>query len=370
MKKRLAVLCLSILSATAAYAEESDKAEFTRPVPVTPTVTAPEQGMGMEANEKRLNRFSTATPVPVKNEKDLDILDSKLAAPIPLAVVKTSVKKPAAESSGADFDVALNSNKSIKVSLGDNVIIPISRNHVNRLVTPFAHAQVISTSLSGGNKTDCGELCVRGQVVYVSTDKAEPVTAFISERDHEDIAISVTMIPRNIPPREVRFSLPEEVNDVLKKSGSFAGVMGRVSSAGTLKAEAWETSQPFVDVLRDGFRLIALGQVPQGYSLRSLKDSEEVPVCQHPGLKVSFKDGQVLEGANLSFYVGVLENVSKDVVEFDESNCGGWRIAAVSSWPLHVLKPGQKTEVYFAVKADEQPEQEVQRTPLIPREFN
>ena len=80
--------------------------------------------------------------------------------------------------------------------------------------------------------------------------------------------------------------------------------------------------------------------------------------------------GQILEGYNLNFYVGVMTNVADSPVEFREQRCGGWKVAAVTSWPLKVLKPGQKTEVYVAVKREDEVPAESVRKPLIEREYN
>ncbi|ECM4797669.1 conjugal transfer protein TraK, partial [Salmonella enterica subsp. enterica serovar Albert] len=37
-------------------------------------------------------------------------------------------------------------------------------------------------------------------------------------------------------------------------------------------------------------------------------------------------------------------------IEFKEALCGSWDVAAVTTWPLNVLEPGQKTEIYVAKK--------------------
>lgn len=266
----------------------------------------------------------------------------------------------------ADFkapvnQVALNTSNIVSVKPGDNVYIPISREHPNRLLTPFKDPQIISTSLTGGRGNDCGEVCIRDDVIYITTDTTAPVTAFITEKGHEDIAFSVTMMPQAMPPREVRFKLPDDVVDQLRtKTGTHSN----------RRAEAWETAQPYVDTIRLAMRSIALGNVPNGYSLRKVLASDPVPYCKHPGLAIDFRKGQLMEGFNLDFYVGVLTNVADNAVEFREQNCGGWRIAAVTSWPLKVLKPGQQTEVYIAVKHQDEVDVESVRKPLIERQYN
>ena len=259
--------------------------------------------------------------------------------------------------------VSVNRNGSVLVRPGQNQAIPIAIGQPNRLITPFANPQVISTVLSGGRGKDCGEVCIRDSVVYITTDRTYPVTAFITEKDREDLAISVTMIPEAVPPREVTLKLPQEV---LEKSGSPLSSKTRLNIT---QAQAWETDQPYIASIKKTFRKMALGEVPSGYGLRAVKNGEATPICRQDGLKFSFHPGQILEGSNMDYYVGTVENVSDKSVEFLEQHCGGWRIAAVSSYPLKLLEPGQTSEVYIAVRHPEDVAEESVRTPLIERKL-
>lgn len=251
----------------------------------------------------------------------------------------------------------------VNVLPGVNVVIPIARNQPNRLLTPFKHPQVLSTDLQGGQGDNCGEACVRGSVLYVSTDQAKPVTAFITEKGREDIAISVTMIPERIAPRQVEFLLPKSVMEKLNITD-----VGAVEGSSN-QARVWEQSQPYIDTLKESFKAIALGQVPQGFSLRNAKSSDKLPVCKQHGLSFNFRKGQVLEGHNLMVYVGVVKNDSSASVEFNETRCGNWNVAAVTSFPLKVLDKGDQTEVYVAVKREKKPAAGTVRRPLIDRKF-
>lgn len=270
-----------------------------------------------------------------------------------------SRRKPAASVG----QVHINTEGVIAMKPGENVFIPISREHPNRLLTPFKNPQIVSTSLFAGKKKgDCGEVCVRDGVIYVTTDAPSAVTAFITEKGHEDIAFSVTMVPQAIPPREVRFTLPPDVVEKLSAR--------KASDIGIRKAQAWEQSQPYVETIRKALRGVALGQVPSGYNMRKLRVSDAVPTCRHLGLDFDWSNGQILEGYNLDIYVGVLKNIADSPVEFRNQNCGGWRTAAVTSWPLSVLEPGQKTEIYVVVRHEDEIPNDQIRKPLIPREYN
>lgn len=268
----------------------------------------------------------------------------------------------------ADAKQALNEASGIKnasrvqMRPGQNVMIPIAVNHPNRIITPFKKPQVMSTTLTGGSGTNCGEVCVRGSIVYISTDKTYPVTAFITENGNDEVALSLTMIPKRIPPREVTLAIPDDVAERVAQ-----GITLRGDSE---EAEAWETSQPYTTTIREAFTLIAKGQVPQGYTLRKVLGRDKLPVCRQPGLDVDFRKGQVLQGHNLSVIVGTVRNISDKPIEFREQTCGSWNVAAVAAWPLKILRPDQMTEIYVAVKPDEGPAPAVIRKPLIKREYN
>ncbi|MDA1379411.1 hypothetical protein PCI56_05540 [Plesiomonas shigelloides subsp. oncorhynchi] len=103
---------------------------------------------------------------------------------------------------------SVNENPVLTMKPGMNQIIPIAIGHPNRVVTPFSNPEVISTSLTGVSDTgQCGEICIKENVVYVATDKQYPVTMFITEKGSEAQALSLTMFPRRIPPREVFLKL-------------------------------------------------------------------------------------------------------------------------------------------------------------------
>lgn len=257
--------------------------------------------------------------------------------------------------------VSVNRSGLVSIRPGYNQAIPIALGQPNRLVTPFANPQVISTVLSGGRGKDCGEVCIRDSVVYITTNRTYPVTAFITEKGREDLAMSITMIPEAIPPREVTLTLPEEFMSKLRTQGKSS------TKPDYAKAQAWETDQPYITSIKKTFRKLALGEVPSGYGLRAIGNREATPICRQDGLKFAFHPGQILEGSNMDFYVGVVKNVSNKPVEFLEQHCGGWRIAAVTSYPQKLLEPGQSTEVYIAVKHPDDISEESVRTPLIKR---
>lgn len=262
---------------------------------------------------------------------------------------------------GAGISGNINSNAHLTMKPGVNMIIPIAIGHPNRIVTPFSSPDITSTTLSsgsqGGEKDKCGEVCIKDNVIYIATNKENPVTMFITEKGSEAQALSLTMVPRRIPPREV----------FVKLDSSFAGSMGGFRAASNSKAEAWETSQPYIETIRTLFRKLALNEIPQGFTMTATPRelAAKAPRCSITGLSVDFTSGQYMAGHNLNVYVGVARNDSQDLVEFRESQCASWNTAAITSWPLKVLEPGQRTEVYVAVKQGHAPSSQSQRPSLI-----
>lgn len=268
---------------------------------------------------------------------------------------------PASNQESMAFAGNINNGPVVTIRPGVNQIIPIAIGHPNRIVTPFSTPHVVITSLSvnGGDKDKCGEVCVNDNVIYVATTLEAPVTMFITEKGSEAQALSLTMIPRKIPPREV----------FLKMDSSFAsGAMGASGRAtANAKAEAWETSQPYIETIRTVFRKIALNEVPQGYTMTKTPPelAASAPRCSIPGMSVDFSHGQYMAGHNINVYIGVARNTSQQMLEFKESLCGNWNVAAITSWPLKMLEPGQRTEVYVAVKQSRGPTMQSQRPSLI-----
>src|SRR5699024_6437245 len=103
------------------------------------------------------------------------------------------------------------------------------------------------------------------------------------------------------------------------------------------QAKRWETSQPYVESIREAFREIALGDLPQGYAIGRMTAALDKPQCDQPGLSFDSASGQVLTGHSLSIVVGVASNTSGQPVEFKEAACGNWDVAAVTAWPVNVL---------------------------------
>lgn len=240
----------------------------------------------------------------------------------------------------------VNEDSVVVMEQGVNQIVPVAIEHPNRIVTPFNRPE--TQSVIDENVTT---IETKGNVVYVSTASERPVTLFITEKGDQSRALSLTLVPQRIPPRELFLQLPDGVGFAMARSNE--------------EADRWETSQPYVQTIRTVFRQIALGEVPQGYSMTRIPSNMRLPNCNMSGLNFDFRNGQVLMGHNLSVLVGVATNTSSQPIEFREAVCGAWDVAAVASWPLNVLEPGEKTEIYVARKIGRKKQGPVSKRPSL-----
>lgn len=240
----------------------------------------------------------------------------------------------------------VNEDSVIVMEQGVNQIVPIAVEHPNRIVTPFNRPEIESVVDESVTTIE-----TKGNVAYVSTATDRPVTLFITEKGDQSRALSLTLVPQRIPPRELFLHLPDNVGYAMARSNE--------------EAQKWEESQPYIQTIRSVFRSIALGEVPQGYSMTRIPSNMRLPSCNAAGLGFDFSQGQVLMGHNFSVLVGVATNVSSQPIEFREAVCGSWDVAAVASWPLNVLEPGQKTEVYVARKIGHKKKGPVSKRPSL-----
>ncbi|MBS9962927.1 TraK domain-containing protein, partial [Vibrio alginolyticus] len=192
---------------------------------------------------------------------------------------------------------------------------------------------------------------IKGNVVYVATDKESPVSLYITPPGQEAPALSVTLVPRRIPPREITLAIDGQ-------QWPIKGVVNR-------KAATWETAQPYVDSLRDLLRRLALNELPQGYDIRLASQSDTSPKCFQPGLKFGFKQGQIVTGHYFTVYVGLVESFADEPIEASEIACHTPDIVASAYWPRNILLPGEKTELYVVVRNHREEAVESQRPSLL-----
>ncbi len=244
-----------------------------------------------------------------------------------------------------------NERSDITVMPGVTEIVPVALGQLNRIVTPFEHPELKTTS-QAATRIDDG-------VVYLAPKSETPVGLYITEKGDESTAISITMIPKRIPPREIRLRLRE---------GGMAGGY----TAENNKARHWEEAYPYEETLRNILHAVALEKLPQGYSL-----GKGVPIsrrsclsreARRAGILYDFERGQTLAGANFDVIIGVAHNTGNAPVELKETWCANsGEVAAVAYWPEVVLEPNQATEVYVVRRHGSPAARTVTRPSLLER---
>ena len=112
--------------------------------------------------------------------------------PVDASVLKAAKQQAAASNAESATSIG---PQHIAVKPGINELMPIAVGHLNRLVTPFEHPVVTTTSQATTS--------TKGKIVYVATADETPVTLYITPGDNQDIALSLTLIPKRIPAREI-----------------------------------------------------------------------------------------------------------------------------------------------------------------------
>ena len=253
---------------------------------------------------------------------------------MPIRHVSAQVSDSAATDDGDGSASALSLGpRTLRVSPGTTAIVEVAIDHLNRLVTPFAAPQVRTVSPATTQ--------VEGSAVYVATASEDPVSLFITEAGDPATAISLTLAPRHIPPREVRLVLTGGV------------VRAPAPTVTPPRAVIARDDQPYVEHLAAALRALAQNRVPAGYAPRKAGRGEHA-ACRQPGLSVSI--AQVLEGPGLRLLAARARNQGKEPVDLEEGRCtadAGSVVAAVAAWPRSRLAPGEETELYVALRPRE-----------------
>jgi conjugal transfer pilus assembly protein TraK len=289
--------------------------------------------LSLSAEELPANGLTAPPP------KDKQVLETTLLPDLPATVTDQpplQVELPPVDASilntppqQATTSVA---PQTLQVKPGINELMPIAVGHLNRLVTPFDNPVVTTTSQATTS--------TQGKIVYVATADETPVTLYITPGDNQDIALSLTLIPKRIPAREIHLSLDQETYKRLTQ-------WQRQNTTSSNKHVNQE--QDYITTLKQLFRDLGLQKTPAGFSLRDPSQSEQIH-CHQDRLQI--RTGQLLEGQDLLILVGVARNTGVTLIEFDERACASTQdeVLAVAAWPKMVLGPGESTELYVAVR--------------------
>ncbi|MBK1722156.1 TraK domain-containing protein [Thiocystis violacea] len=217
---------------------------------------------------------------------------------------------------------------TVQATIGVNLIVEIAIDHLNSILTPFPNPQVRTVS-DASTRVD-------GSAIYVATGNETPVTLFVSDASDPNHALSLTLAPRRIPPREIRLVLTDPLPST--------------NPIGAPSAPTAVAAPDYVTALTEAMRALAREEIPGGYGLRQARRQETV-TCVQLGLET--RRGQVLEGGDLWLITALARNTTDAELEIEERACRAdldGDTVAVAAWPRVWLAPGEQAELYVAVR--------------------
>ena len=228
--------------------------------------------------------------------------------------------------------------ETLKVPPGNNVVIPIALGHLNRLVLPFEQPEIRTVNPATTQ--------IEGHVLYVAPTDENPISLYVTPGGSEELALSLTLAPQHIPPREIHLTVDPQTYRRIQAQKTTEPLAASRRTAPPVSLEP--RSQDPISELKHLFRGLALGQTPEGFTLRSPQKGESIH-CDQKHLRI--KTGQVLEGRDLKVYVGVIQNGGPNPLDLNESNCLFRQdIVAVAAWPDLHLDPRHSSELYVALR--------------------
>lgn len=270
---------------------------------------------------------SLILPAYLANAQDSLAAPEDVALP---AVTAEADPRRESKSSNATSIKAPDTLQRITVEPGVNEIINIAVGHSNRIVTPFKEPRVITTAQASVETSN--------NVIYVAPATDGLISMFLTETGDESVAISLTLQPKRIPPRELRLELP-------------VGVLVQDTVEATPKDQSQNTARrdrSYTAEAARAFDMLAQGEIPQGFAF-SREAPPPFPLCSPGnGFEVSFSKGQYLLGQEQEIYVGIVRNGSRVAASFAEPWCYAEGVVAVALWPSATLKPGEFAEIYLA----------------------
>jgi conjugal transfer pilus assembly protein TraK len=244
--------------------------------------------------------------------------------------------------------------RTVTVRPGANAILELAIDHLNRIVTPFSRPSVRTVS-SLSTEVD-------GNVLYVATAEETPATLYISDGDDARTTIGLTLAPRRVPPREIRLQVPGVKAGRSTSLNDTAQDQATAPTSEPIIAATWRQPQRYVEELTAGFRSLALGEAPDGYSERRTRSSETLSCGD--GLRI--RRGRAFDGGPLRFITAKITARSSDPISLNEQSCrlrSGDAIAAVALWPSRDLPPGAAADLIVAVRLEDR-EDDMRRSGL------
>ncbi|TVQ95132.1 MAG: conjugal transfer protein TraK [Chromatiaceae bacterium] len=231
---------------------------------------------------------------------------------------------------------------------GTTVLVEVAIGHLNRIVTPFRNP-IVHTVSTASTQVD-------GSILYIASDSEEPVALFISDGPGSETALSLTLAPRHVPPREIRLQVPgyrapPDTSAEALPQAHPAHTTALANPLGHTGPAAGGGRATYVGMLVERLRAMAQGHTPPGHTLQRGTAGMQVD-CDAP-LQVRRRTIARAPGSDV-IALGV-RNRSQEPVEIDQRSCrsADAPLAAMGAWPRRTLEAGEDTEVFLLLAPDQ-----------------
>ncbi|MGP1715698.1 MAG: hypothetical protein ACTS9Y_00835 [Methylophilus sp.] len=227
-----------------------------------------------------------------------------------------------------DFNLPTDGESKIDITVKPGVtqIVKISKDYLNRIITPFQNPILPTISDFDYSVSD--------NIIYITAKGTGPISAFITDKNNQKTSINVLLIPDNIMPREIIFHIEGMENNSENLSTDALEEM--------LKLNGNKTDN-YLDQITTLMTEIAKGNVPTGYVPGEVKRSKS-PQCRFTQMESA--PLQTYESINRRIIVYKVTNRSERNQPITESACYRKGVVAVSAYPYVNLEPNQSTELY------------------------
>nr|WP_206684756.1 type-F conjugative transfer system secretin TraK [Pseudomonas kielensis] len=208
----------------------------------------------------------------------------------------------------------------VRVGSDRNEIVYVSSVLPNRISTPFSEPRAVD------QQKDDVDISPVGQSLYVTMKPTgKSVALYVTGSNPNDPVISLTLVPKEMPPQTIVLQLDKAQADTGSKS----------------EAEHAPDSNVYTDNIRYILREAALGKTPEGFSEGPLPSAAANigNVIAYPKVRYS--------GPTYDIYRYTILGTTPNDVDLDEGTFYSEGVRAVSFFPTATLRNGKTTEVFI-----------------------
>lgn len=273
------------------------------------------------------------------------------AAPRPAAGT-TRVQNPIEAPSQASPRLPQRLPTQVTMFPGRTELLPVAIGHLNRLETPFRNPKVRTsapeTALNISNE---------GSFLFVSV--TEPATIIIHEAGKPDPAITVSLLPRQITPRQVRLGVTPPVQRQIDANlvarppaAAIPASASRPAPVATRPGVRAGSSAPHVTQIATVMQAFGQGNVARGYDKTAVRNFRIEDFCRtNVGVNFSLRGGQAY--ADRDYIMLIARATSSSRRSLQEVWCAAHpATAAVAYTPRTVISQGRPAEVLIMLRRD------------------